>query len=53
MKNHGPAEERGRDERYAPPAIEWEEEIDISVNLASACAKIFGDGEPRDSTPSS
>jgi hypothetical protein len=28
---------------YQPPAIEWEEEIDVKANLASACGKVVSE----------
>jgi hypothetical protein len=31
---------------YEPPAIAWQEGWDVRANLASACAKRSGDGDP-------
>jgi hypothetical protein len=39
----------GAQRTYEPPAIEWEEQIDVKANLASACEKVGGTGEPCDS----
>jgi len=31
----------GRRRSYQPPGVEWEEEIDVKANLASACGKVL------------
>jgi len=46
-----PTEARRRP--YEPPAVSWEQPFEIEANLASACGKIGGSGEPCDSAPSS
>ena len=35
------AAESGRRRSYQPPGVEWEEEIDVKANLASACGKVL------------
>ncbi len=37
---------------YEPPAIEWEEQIDVKANLASACEKFSESGDCQDLTTS-
>lgn len=48
-KTHGEAGRRP----YVAPAVSWEQPFETETNLASACAKIGGAGEPCDSAPSS
>jgi len=48
-KQPQPGPRDGGQRTYEPPAIEWEEEIDVQQNLASACYKVGGTGEPCDS----
>ncbi len=38
---------------YEAPAVAWEESFEARANLASACGKAGGSGEPCDSFPSS
>ena len=38
---------------YVPPGIRWEEPFDVKANLATACDKLGGTGEPCDSNPAS
>lgn len=46
----GSAEER---QPYEPPGVDWVEPFDMSVNLASACGKISGQGGTCDTSPAS
>ncbi len=52
-KQPQPGPRDGVQRTYEPPAIEWEEEIDVRTNLASACQKFGGEGEPCDSASTS
>lgn len=38
---------------YEPPAIIWEQATEIRQNLAAACAKIGGTGEPCETVQTS
>lgn len=38
---------------YEPPGVDWVEPFDMSVNLASACGKISGQGGTCDTSPAS
>jgi hypothetical protein len=39
---------KGR-QAYEPPTVVWEESLDVRANLAVACSKVGGSGEPCDS----
>jgi hypothetical protein len=38
---------------YEKPGLAWTEQTEIPANLASACSKFGGAGEPCDSDPGS
>ncbi len=38
---------------YQPPAVSWEEALDVRANLTSACDKIAGQGGLCDDNPAS
>ena len=38
---------------YSPPAVAWEEAIEVKANLASACEKMGTDGGQCQVTPAS
>lgn len=48
--------EEGRDvsrKAYETPAFAWEQATEVRQNLAAACDKIGGSGDPCDSIPAS
>jgi hypothetical protein len=47
------AADASRRRPYAPPAVSWEEAVEVEANLTSACDKIGGMGGLCNTNPSS